>query len=127
MARDLLYIAGPYTRPDPVENTHRACRVATAIYEQTVWVPMLPHISLAWHLVTPRPVEFWYALDLHHLAVCQAIVRLPGDSTGADAEMQFAEGLGIEEISFWELPLNIRNLWLLSESRSAMVANEDIH
>ena len=110
--RSMLYLAGPYTHPDPVENTHRAILVATIIYEQTTWVPLLPHITLLWHMVTPRPPEFWYELDLHQLAHCDAIVRLPGASTGADREMEAAAGLGLEIVDFASLPLAAQDAWL---------------
>jgi hypothetical protein len=37
----------------------------------------------------PRPYRAWTALDFVWLAVCDAAVRLPGDPTGADAEVQW--------------------------------------
>lgn len=110
--RSTLYIAGPYTHPDPVENTHRACRVATIVYEQTDWVPYVPHVSLVHHLVTPRPPEWWYEFDLHHLAKCDGIVRLPGESHGADREMEVARSLGIRIIDFDALPPEAQDAWL---------------
>lgn len=85
-----LYVAGPYTNPDPVLNTHRAIRVATWLRENTRWVPVLPHVTLVWHLVTPRPIEFWYDLDIEHMLRCDAVLRLPGASTGADREVAVA-------------------------------------
>lgn len=109
--RPLLYVAGPYTRPDPVENTHRAARVATWIYENTRWVPMLPHITLAWHLITPRPVDFWYDLDLQHMLRCDAIVRLPGASTGADRELAVALEHGLEHVQYETFPEQVQDIW----------------
>jgi hypothetical protein len=50
---------------------------------------------MIWHLVTPRPLEFWYRLDLAHLEICDALWRLPGESTGADAEAQHARTIGM--------------------------------
>jgi hypothetical protein len=114
--RPLLYLAGPYTHPDPVENTHRACRVATAIYEHTNWVPFLPHTTMLWHLVTPRPVKFWYGLDVHHLAACQAIMRLPGESTGADAEMSRAAEFDLAVVEFESLSWKVQQHWVVVPS-----------
>lgn len=111
-SRPVLYVAGPYTRPDPVINTHRAAKVATWLFEHTNWVPMLPHTTLLWHAITPRPVEFWYALDLAHMAKCDAMVRLPGDSTGADAEVAHAHTIGLKVIDFAALPPEAQLLWL---------------
>lgn len=93
--RPLLYIAGPYQHPDPVQNTHETCRIATLIYERTEWVPLVPHLSLLWHLVMPQTAAWWYEYDLHLLARCDALLRLPGDSHGADMEVREADGIGI--------------------------------
>lgn len=109
--RPVLYVAGPYTRPDPVENTHKAVKVATALYELTEWVPLVPHITLLWHAITPRPVEFWYELDLHHMAHCDAVVRMPGASSGADREMEYAAEIGMEIVAWELLPDEVRAHW----------------
>lgn len=87
----LVYIAAPYTHPDPVQNTHEVIKVADALWESRVCVPLVPHLSLLWHLVSPKPVDDWYAYDLHLLARCDALVRLAGPSTGADDEVLAAE------------------------------------
>ena len=113
--RPVLYVAGPYTHPDPVENTHRAAQVATYLFEETRWVPMLPHTTLLWHAITPRPVDFWYRLDLAHMAKCDAMVRLPGASTGADAELEHAKSIGMEVVDFLDLPRKAQILWLGSK------------
>jgi nucleoside 2-deoxyribosyltransferase len=107
----MLYLAGPYTHPDPIENTHRAAIVGTLIYEQTEWVPFIPHLSLLWHMVTPRMPAHWYELDLHQLAHCDAIVRLPGASTGADREMEVAAELGLRIVAFRDLPRDCQDAW----------------
>lgn len=97
--KPLVYVAAPYTNPDPVENTHRAVTYATRLYEEGYCTPFVPHLTLAWHLVTPRPVEFWYQLDHEYLARCDAVVRLTGGSSGADAEVEMAFRLGIPVFS----------------------------
>lgn len=94
----LVYLAGPYTHPDPVENTNEICRVATELLDAGVCAPVVPHVSLLWHLVTPRPYDFWLGIDLAYLARCDALCRLPGESSGADGEVAFAEERGIPVI-----------------------------
>lgn len=91
----LVYIAGPYTNPDPVENTHTAIRVADLLLSDGKVTPVIPHLSLLWHLVCPRPVADWYAYDLEVMARCDAVLRLPGASSGADNEIREAEEQGI--------------------------------
>ena len=89
-----VYIAGPYTNPDPVENTHNVIQVANQVIEAG-FVPFVPHINLVWHLVTPKPPEFWYEWDLEWLERCDCLLRLPGESSGADKEVERAKELGI--------------------------------
>lgn len=107
-----LYLAGPYTRPDPIVNTNAAIRLATRLFERSLYVPHVPHLTLLWHMVTPRPIEFWYALDIQHLSHCDAIMRLPGESTGADREMAAAELMELEVIEFDSLVDDEQAIWL---------------
>lgn len=90
----LVYIAGPYTLPDPVTNVRRAVEVAEHIegHECAVFVP---HLSMLWDLISPAPVDDWYARDLRVLDHCDALVRFAGDSFGADREVVYADQLGI--------------------------------
>lgn len=111
-ARPLLYVAAPYTRPEPVSNTHHVYRVATIIYNTTEWCPVVPHSSLLWHLVNPQPEEYWYEYDLHLLAGCAAIVRLPGHSPGAANEIKFAKERGIAVVEFDRLPKEAILAWM---------------
>jgi len=89
-----VYVAGPYTHPDPVENTHKAIGAADALAE-VGHIPFVPHLTLLWHMVSPHPLQFWYDHDMGWLEVCDALLRLPGPSTGADAEVARATELGI--------------------------------
>jgi hypothetical protein len=99
-----LYIAGPYSSPDPVANTHVTITVATAVMEDTGYVPVVPHLTMLWHTVTPRPYEWWLVLDQYHLSRCDAILRLPGASSGADAEVELARAWGLDVLSIDDMP-----------------------
>jgi len=88
--RPLVYIAGPYTKPDPVENTTKVIGLASNLVDEGLITPFVPHLTLLWHLVTPRPLEFWYEYDVATLSRCDALFRMPGESTGADREVVFA-------------------------------------
>jgi hypothetical protein len=89
-----VYLAGPYSRPDCVENTHNTIKAADRLWAAGL-VPYVPHLSLAYHLVSPKPYADWLAYDLHWVAACDALLRLPGESAGADGEVRHAEELGI--------------------------------
>lgn len=95
--RPLIYLAGPYSRPDPVRNTHRVIRVADALLAAG-FVPLIPHLTLAWHLVSPKRYETWLDYDRELLARCDAVLRIPGYSPGAYRETQYAESIGIPVI-----------------------------
>ena len=89
--RPLVYIAGPYMHPDPVENTHRAIKTADEIQESGLVTTFVPHLTMLWHMVKPHDVDHWYDYDLAILARSDALYRMPGPSTGADNEVLFAQ------------------------------------
>lgn len=92
-----VYIAGPYTNPDPIIGTRNAVLVADEV-ESWGMVPIVPHLSMLWHLISPHEdIDFWYHYDMRLLKKCDALLRLPGASTGADAEVERAE--------FWHKPV----------------------
>jgi hypothetical protein len=92
--RKKVYIAAPYTRPDPCVNVHAVIGAANRLMDAGV-VPFVPHLCHLWHTVTPRPYADWTAWDLEWIAACNALLRLPGESPGADAEVAEAVRLGI--------------------------------
>lgn len=94
MPRRRVYIAGPYTRPDPCANTHAAMRMWDLLYEKG-YAPFCPHWSHFQHTCMPRHYSDWLAFDLEWLRVCDAVLRLPGESSGADEEVAEAKRLGI--------------------------------
>lgn len=90
----LVYIAAPYSS-NPVHNTQIAVREAERIEELFNVAVFIPHLSMLWDLLSPAPVDTWYARDNHFLERCDALYRLPGLSTGADAEVAYAKKLEI--------------------------------
>lgn len=90
----LIYIAGPYSHPDPAANTRRMIKVAEALLRLNV-TPLVPHLCLVWQLVRPRPYQFWLEYDLQLLLRADAVLRVPGRSEGADAEVTHARQLRI--------------------------------
>lgn len=91
--KPLVYIAGPYTNPDPVLNTRSAIQIGMSIYETGLAAVEIPHVSLLTHMVEPRELDFWYQYDLDKLEHCHAVYRFAGVSSGADKEEEFAESL----------------------------------
>ena len=93
-ARDWIYVAGPYTKGDPILHTRNAILAGSKLYDAG-WFPYVPHLSMLWHTVDPRPLQFWYDFDYQPLKKCDAFVRLPGESTGADLELEKAREWGL--------------------------------
>lgn len=87
-----IYIAGPYSGGDPVINVQRAIAAAEEVLHYN-HVPFVPHLSHLWHLVKPHPYDFWIAMDLAWLMKCDAVLRIPGESPGADEEVKLARAL----------------------------------
>ena len=93
--RPLVYISSPYSIGDKIKNIHRQINVAHKLMDNGL-VPLAPlpgsHVlnEMRW-----RPYEDWMAVDLEHVASCDAVLRLKGESSGADREVAFAESLGI--------------------------------
>lgn len=110
MSKPVVYLAGPYSNPDPVENMHRAIKIADGLLD--VCVPLIPHLTGTWHMVSPKPYETWLELDLAHMEKCDAVYRFPGASSGADAEVEHANGLNMP-VFFDEASLRE---WIAAES-----------
>lgn len=93
--KPLVYIAAPYTNPDPVINTRQAIKCGLWLWHEDVCAVVIPHLSMLAHLVDPMRLEEWYRFDLDLLEHCHAVWRLDGESTGADAEVLRAKELGL--------------------------------
>lgn len=83
-----VYVAGPYSS-DPVLGTRAAIEAADWL-AQRGFVPFIPHLTHFWHFLIPHPYEFWLEQDLEWLKKCDALLRLPGESSGADREVTMA-------------------------------------
>jgi hypothetical protein len=88
------YVAGPYTRGDTAVNVREAVLAADRI-SACGWAVFIPHLTHFWHILCPHEYEFWLAQDLTWLACCDCLVRLPGESPGADREVAFARERGL--------------------------------
>jgi hypothetical protein len=89
-----IYIAGPYTKGDVALNVRAAFAMASDLADRG-FAPFVPHATHFWHLLFPRPYADWLRLDLAFLPTCHALIRLPGESSGADGEVAEAIRLGL--------------------------------
>lgn len=106
MKKIKVYVAGPYQKPDPCENTHNAIVAGDKIAEKGMY-PFIPHLYHFWHTMIPHDYRFWMDLDFEWLKFCDVFLRLPGKSSGVDKELKVAEKMGIpifysvEELINW--------------------------
>ena len=89
-----IYVAGPYSKGDIAVNVREAIHAGDYISRKGHF-PFIPHLTHFWHLVLPHEYEFWLAQDMEWLRVCDAVLRLEGESSGADKEVSEAERLGL--------------------------------
>lgn len=105
-----IYIAGPIILGDLATNIQRA---EDAFYELLKWglAPFCPHWSCyaSGPKVTPSGSAYalaatvhpgtthddWVGVDLPWVAVSDAVLRLPGESAGADTEVRHANEHGV--------------------------------
>jgi hypothetical protein len=90
----VVYIASPYTVGNQAENVRRQIDAADKLMGLG-YCPEAPLLSHFQHLVHPRPYVDWMAIDIEKLRRSDVLIRLPGESVGADAEVREAERLGI--------------------------------
>jgi hypothetical protein len=105
-----VYLAGPITKGCLAHNINQATDAFIALCKKG-YAPFAPHWScysgranktaeghvVAFAGVTPNELthEDWYGLDLAWVEVSDAVLRLPGESRGADLEVACARGRGI--------------------------------
>lgn len=58
------------------------------------FAPFAPLYSHFQHMAHPRPYEDWIKIDMEWVKVCDCVLRLKGESIGADDEVEFAKKLG---------------------------------
>lgn len=93
-AAPFVYVAAPYTDGDNFERVREALVVGDEL-RAIGCAPFIPHLYAFWNFVTPRPWASWIELDLLWLERCDAVLRLPGQSPGADIEVRRARELGL--------------------------------
>lgn len=84
-----IYIASPYTKGDVAVNVKRQMDC----YEELMnlgFAPYAPLYSHFQHMFHPRPYLDWIEIDKIWVLKCDYLLRLDGESTGADGEVALA-------------------------------------
>ena len=90
-----VYIASPYTIGDNFVNLQRQIDAGNALLDRS-YIPISPLCnSVFYNMQKERTWEVWMEIDYKLIEDCDALLRLPGKSTGADLEVQHAQRLHI--------------------------------
>lgn len=89
-----VYVAGPYTKGDVAVNVRKAFEVGNELAENG-FAPFIPHHTHFWHMLFPKPYEFWLELDKEFLLCCDCLFRIAGESKGSDLEEEIARSKGM--------------------------------
>lgn len=84
-----VYIASPYTKGDVAVNVKRQLDCANELINLG-FLPFAPLYSHFQHMAHPRPYEDWIKIDLEWVLRCDCVLRLDGESPGADGEVKYA-------------------------------------
>jgi len=92
--RTRVYVSGPITIGDPEENMQAGIAAGQELLEAG-YAPLVPHLSVQWAKTHDNAWEEWIDMDLAWVALADAVLRIPGESRGAEVEVAHAETLGI--------------------------------
>jgi len=93
-----VYVASPYSNSDCTvieQNVRRSMNVVEALWR----MGFVPFMTLSSHyyqtMFYQHTWDEWMDFDIAWLSKCDALLRLPGNSKGADKEVAFATEHGI--------------------------------
>lgn len=86
-----VYIAGPYTKGDMNHNIRQTLKAADIVIKLG-FSPFIPHLYFFVELAGyTHNYEKWMKIDQDFLETCEVCIRLPGESSGADREIDWCE------------------------------------
>lgn len=95
--KKLIYLAGPITNGGEKYNwaaIRHAEEVAVTL-EARGYAVHCPQSSARWPGADTIPWQSWVESGKAWVKVCDAVLRLPGESMGADLEVDYADAKGI--------------------------------
>lgn len=106
-----VFISSPYTLGDISANVRKQMDSFNELMDLG-FAPFCPLLFHFQHIVHPRQYQDWLQIDLEYLSACDYLLRLPGESAGADREVEFAKEKGIPVFySVEQLHVYTLNLW----------------
>lgn len=100
MRRTTVYIAGPMTNGTGgnfnMAKIHEAIEMFFRLIELG-YAPHCPHLTVFCEFMQPHRILYqgWLELDMTYVEMSDVVMRIPGESKGADREVAFAVSKGI--------------------------------
>ena len=94
-SRPKVYCAGPISLGDVKKNVLRASHVGRVLIDLGI-APLVPHLDYWFPDREDVTWKVWLEVDLPWLRVADAVLRISGESQGADREVRVAKRNGIE-------------------------------
>lgn len=91
MIKPFVYVAGPITA-NPLGCVRESIPVFKYVLSVGGW-PFMPQWSVLPEMIENIDYETWLAYDFDFISRCDALLRIPGTSPGADREVEYAFGL----------------------------------
>jgi len=85
-----VYIASAYVVGDVHDDVRKLCFDCTDELINEGFAPFSPLLFHFQNMIHLQDWETWMMLDMEWLGVCDALLRLPGESIGADQEVEYA-------------------------------------
>jgi len=84
------------TSGNPYLNVRRGLCVGTTLAKRG-YLPFIPHLTAVWEIAAPEEFTYedWLAMDFEQIVLSDALLRLDGDSRGADREIAHARSHGV--------------------------------
>lgn len=89
-----VYIASAYSRGDVAVNVRKSIDAAEELINEG-FIPFCPLYSHFHNLIYYHGYDTWMTIDIEWLGMCDALLRLKGESPGADEEVTYARDVGI--------------------------------
>lgn len=91
-----VYVAGPITKGDTLLNIRKGVQVGSELLRRG-FAPLISHLDFYAYMLEPDAWEYEKVLqhDFNWLLRCDAMLRIPGESAGADREEAFCNENGI--------------------------------
>ena len=91
-----VYVAGPITKGNTLVNLRNGMMAGLELVKLG-YVPFVPHNDMIQYMLDPETLDYEtiLSMDLAWVERCDALLRLPGESPGADREVAHATKHGL--------------------------------